>query len=63
MVKHAAMMEHAISDHCVAEYGGLLAHRTVTGHHDASPLVATRDQLEEQVSRVRLERQIPQLVS
>ena len=63
---HLAVMEEAIEDggrhDRIAEYGAPFAHGAVTRNHQAAALVAARDELEEQVCCVGLERQIAELV-
>lgn len=39
-----------------------VADRAIAGDQDAAPLVTARDQLKEQMRRIRLERQIPEFV-
>ena len=46
----------------VAEHGAPLADRAVRGQQHAAALVAARDELEEEVRGVRLERQIAEFV-
>jgi hypothetical protein len=59
-------MEQAVEDggchHGVAEHGSPLADRAITGDQHAAPLVAPRDELEEQMRRTGLERQVAELI-
>src|SRR5918996_909469 len=61
-----AVMEEAVEDrrrhHRIAEHRPPLADRTVARDQHAAALVAPRDQLEEQVRGVGLERQVAELV-
>ena len=62
-----AVVQQAIEDrrgdHLITEHLTPLHDGTVGGEQHAASLVATGDQLEEQVSRVRLHRHVAQLIN
>ena len=55
-------IEDSGGHHCVTEHLAPLADRPVAGLQQAAAFVAAGDQLEEQVGRTRLRRQVAQLV-
>lgn len=59
-------MQQAVKDRggddAVAEHGSPLAHGAIAGYQHRAPLVTSRHQLEEQMCRVRLKRQVSKFV-